>query len=647
MSSDDVSGSPTETLTKSVSGSEVRICAPGGVRGLRTSPSTAQLTWDEPYATCHLCPDAIGYEVYGWGIARQRVLRPPCELSGLNAGVEYLLYVTAKAAGNNISVPSPLRLFKLTAPTKPGTLELRDSTHASMTLSWSPSVPAWGGTSYRVYLNGTLVKRVTDPEVKLTHLQSHTVYSVEVRAVNSAGVSEPSFATFRTRLRPPSNLRFSQRNGNCRLLWDPAFKTFPSHELSINGQIFTTAPGVCWHYFKLVDVSPGTVPHHLKFEVHAQLDGEVSDVSRLEKTVVDDVPPDQPGTPVASDISDNSVTLKWEPSSDDIGVARYRVVLNGLLLFHTPNTHFTFTQLTSGAYHWVFVRAQDKDGNLSDPSQATVFKTTGQAPAPRPLAPEVSVTEMNSTSVLLKWIYPEENPVIGVRVLLNDEHLKDIVALDYYRVKNLIPNVEYSISIAAFDVFGQLSEPTVLVHVPKDVTPPSKPENLSATEVTIDSVTLAWEDSTDDFGIHEYVIYNNHEYFDRTPLTRYTAVDLLPGTYSFEVCAMDLSGNVSEPAALSVMIEGQLTSAPTNFRFTQATGTLPIPTLKWDAPANMDNVVRYDIVLTGPMGTAIPYSTARTFLQPLLLPRTRYDVSITALNEIGSSLPLIAEITTK
>lgn len=121
MSSDDVSGSPTETLTKSVSGSEVRICAPGGVRGLRQPPNAAQLTWDEPYATCHLCPDAIGYDVYGEGIATQHVVRPPCEITGLKTNIEYLIYVTAKAGGNNVSIPSAYRFFK-TKPNAPGPL---------------------------------------------------------------------------------------------------------------------------------------------------------------------------------------------------------------------------------------------------------------------------------------------------------------------------------------------------------------------------------------------------------------------------------------------------------------------------------------------------------------------------------------------
>jgi hypothetical protein len=232
-------------------------------------------------------------------------------------------------------------------------------------------------------------------------------------------------------------------------------------------------------------------------------------------------------------------------------------------------------------------------------------------------------------------------------IMIDGSHYETSMITNTAVLRDLIPGFEYIIEMFAFDSVTQMSEPTVIHYEPKDTTPPSMPGSLREIDSTSDSVTLSWDVSGDDVGILEYAIYSNQEYFDSTALTTYVAVNLLPGTYAFEVCAMDASGNVSEPASINVSVGGELVSAPSNFRFTQATGTLPIPTLKWDAPANMDNVVRYDIVLTGPMGTAIPYSTARTFLQPLLLPRTRYDVSITALNEIGSSLPLIAEITTK
>jgi hypothetical protein len=623
---------PAELIPKSWSGS--RICAPGNVRGSRKSATSAVLRWDEPYSACHLCPDAIGYEVSGDGFATINVTRPPCEITGLKADVEYLFAVTAKAAGNNVSSPSLFRLPKMIAPGKPGTPELSESGHASVILNWTPAPNYGEDLRYRVYLNGFLIKVVDQQNIKLTHLKSHTDYRAEVRAVNAAGVSEPSFIAFKTRLPAPANLRFSHVNGQCRLAWNPMFGKYPSHEVSINGKVFTTVPGRWGYSFRLVDLSPGPVPHHFKFEVRAQLDGASSEISRLEKTLTDDVPPSRPGKPVVSDITDTTANMTWEASSDNEGVSGYRVVLNGLLHFNTVAPQLTLRGMSPGAYHYVLVFARDADGNLSDSAEVTVFKTTGQAPKPPP-----------STSVKLGWYFEENSGATGIRIMINDKfHLDILTVFQTYTLNKLMPGNEYKISVSSFDLFGQLSEPVILTHEPKDITPPSTPANLRITDSALDSVTFEWDESIDDIGICEYVIYSNHEYFDSTPLTQYTAVDLMPGEYTFEVCAVDLSGNASEPAAISVQIEGKPSSAPTDFKFSQ-TGL--IPKLEWDAPSDMEDVIRYKITLSGPQGGTLPYETANTFFQPILLPRTRYSANITAINAIGRSLPLIAEFTTK
>lgn len=82
------------------------ICAPGYMRGTRSTATAALLTWDEPYATCSLCPNAQGYEISGAGIKTFEVVRPPCEVTGLNAALEYHLKVRAKGGGNNVSAAS-------------------------------------------------------------------------------------------------------------------------------------------------------------------------------------------------------------------------------------------------------------------------------------------------------------------------------------------------------------------------------------------------------------------------------------------------------------------------------------------------------------------------------------------------------------
>jgi chitodextrinase len=551
---------PCPALSASISvvtHDQVPPARPQGLKFTHTTPGNAVLSW-------HASEDNVG--VTGYEVRRNEEgwvsIKDTCyPISGLLDGAHETFLVRAKDAASNDSRPSSIRTPKLIAPSQPGTPELRDLGHASVTLYWTPSTHQWGTIRYRVYLNEILVMLVDEPVATLVHLQSHTDYRVDVRAFNAAGVSEPAVIRFKTRMRAPTRLRFSQRNGHCRLGWDPVFKKFPAHDISINGQVFSTSPGHWGYNFKLADVSSGPAPHHLKFTAHARLDGDISDIALLEVTVADDVPPSPPERPRVSDITDNGATLNWVPSSDSVGVTGYEVVLNGLLVFQTQDTRFIFSQLTSGAYHWVFVRARDKQGNVSAGSRPIAFKTTGQAPSPRPSAPVASITALTSTSAQLDWEYEDDIPDSGVRILINEEHFRDVLLLNRIVLNDLIPNTEYSISVSKFDVYGQLSEPTMLIFEPRDFTPPSLPGEPRIVEMTSDSVTLSWEGSTDDIGFYEYVIYNNHDYFDSTSLTRYTAVDLLPGTYSFEVCAMDLSGNASEPVTVTVTIQGSQSGA--------------------------------------------------------------------------------------
>jgi hypothetical protein len=61
----------------------------------------------------------------------------------------------------------------------------------------------------------------------------------------------------------------------------------------------------------------------------------------------------------------------------------------------------------------------------------------------------------------------------------------------------------------------------------------------------------------------------------------------------------------------------------------------------------MADVLRYDIVLIGPQGNALFYQSVDRVLKPILLPLTRYEVSITAVSALIRLLPLISAFTTR
>jgi hypothetical protein len=545
----------SSSLSDSVSAAvTVRLCAPGYVRDTQTL-SSVMLSWDEPYSACPLCPNVVGYEVVVEGFPAKMVNRPPCEITGLAADVPYTVYIKAIAAGNIVSQPSIHFLrIRPAPPSQPGELDVSDISFWSAKLKWKPSISNLGNPRYRIYLNDFLIGQVDQPLFNIEHLRSGANYHVKVVAINAAGSSEPANVTFKTLLRAPSNLKLKHHAGICRLSWDPMFGVWPTHEVSINGRSFTA--GSLGFNFNLAELSPGAPPHLFDFAVYAKLGEQISETTRFETILHDVEPPTRPGQPVATNITDRSVDLAWPPSSDNVGVTGYRVFVNGIpYIFLSPVTHQKILGLVSGAYYWVFVCARDADGNLSVPGPVTAFKTLGEAPVPPPLAPtDVSITPLTSTSVVLRWTLGEGEVTSGTRINIDGEY-KNVALASSWKLTGLIPDMEYSIKLQTFDYFGQLSESVDLIYIPKDTQPPSVPKNLREIASSSDTVTLSWEESTDDIGMCGYVIYNNLEYFDTTPLTRYTAVDLLPGTYVFDVCALDISGNASEPASIAVEIK--------------------------------------------------------------------------------------------
>ncbi|WP_458128230.1 fibronectin type III domain-containing protein [Pseudomonas sp. Z2-11] len=217
-----------------------------------------------------------------------------------------------------------------------------------------------------------------------------------------------------------------------------------------------------------------------------------------------------------------------------------------------------------------------------------MFKTTGSS-SPEPLAPRVTYTPQTSTSVLLEWTFEAEGmAAAGARITINGDYHSDVfVPKQSLLLEGLVVESEYTITVIAYTTLAvRISEAATFIYVPKDLTPPSvprfltitddivyseaatstdAPKGLTPTSVSSDlrasenglySVTLEWEPSTDDIGMHGYVIYNNHEYCDDTPLTQYTATHLYAGLHLFHVRALDIHGNASEPAVRLVKVQG-------------------------------------------------------------------------------------------
>lgn len=90
-----------------------------------------------------------------------------------------------------------------------------------------------------------------------------------------------------------------------------------------------------------------------------------------------------------------------------------------------------------------------------------------------------------------------------------------------------------------------------------DETKPGKPANLSA-DADENTVTLAWDATTDDFGVLSYVIFADNQKIDTVDsrTLSYVLTDIEAGDHFYNVVATDIAGNISpksDPAEVTIV----------------------------------------------------------------------------------------------
>ncbi|MDG4824078.1 glycoside hydrolase family 44 protein [Asanoa sp. WMMD1127] len=124
----------------------------------------------------------------------------------------------------------------------------------------------------------------------------------------------------------------------------------------------------------------------------------------LDRPAADTTAPTAPGTPVASAVSPDSVTLSWPASTDDTGVTGYEVWAQHTDYIYRAATSsgasVTVTGLQPASEYRFTVRARDAAGNQSPPSPGLTVVT-----APRPGAAPLAARYLN-----LDWS-PSDNQI--------------------------------------------------------------------------------------------------------------------------------------------------------------------------------------------------------------------------------------------
>lgn len=287
-------------------------------------------------------------------------------------------------------------------------------------------------------------------------------------------------------------------------------------------------------------------PAHITFTTAAETDTES---------------PSAPAEVRADDITDTTAMISWTASTDNKGVAGYRIK-NGevVLKDQVTDTEAQLNNLKPGTDYVISVVAYDAAGNESEPGTVS-FTTLGEPVEPDTQKPSVpaDVKAENVTGVTadITWTASTDNVgVAGYKVMNQDTLLANVTEGTSYQLTGLDPQTEYTIDIIAYDAQGNESEPGSVTFTTlelKDEEAPSAPEGVKADRIGQTSAWISWNPSADNVGVAGYEVKDRDTVLaDVTEGTSVELKDLLRGTeYSISVTAYDAAGNRSEPGSVN------------------------------------------------------------------------------------------------
>ncbi len=190
----------------------------------------------------------------------------------------------------------------------------------------------------------------------------------------------------------------------------------------------------------------------------------------------DTTPPSAPTALVASAVSSTQATVSWTASTDDRGVAGYRVLRDGVLLPGTVlGTSFTDTGLTASTTYSYRVRAVDTSGLVSADSVALPVTTSSAPDVTPPSVPGgLTASAITPGGLTLSWTAStDDRGVAGYRVLRDGVLLPGTVAGTSFTDTGLTASTTYSYRVRAVDTSGLVSGDSAALPVTTSAADPS------------------------------------------------------------------------------------------------------------------------------------------------------------------------------
>ena len=175
-------------------------------------------------------------------------------------------------------------------------------------------------------------------------------------------------------------------------------------------------------------------------------------------TGADGIAPSVPSGLSATPVSSSQINLAWRASTDNVGVAGYRIYRNGSQIGTVTGTSYSNTGLSASTAYSYTVSAYDAAGNVSGQSASVTATTQSAVDTQAPSVPaNVTATAVFSTQINISWNPSTDNIGVAGYKLYKNGNLVATISKTNYSDTGLSASTTYTYSVSAYDVAGNVS----------------------------------------------------------------------------------------------------------------------------------------------------------------------------------------------
>ncbi|MCK5136579.1 MAG: fibronectin type III domain-containing protein [Bacteroidales bacterium] len=294
-------------------------------------------------------------------------------------------------------------------PTVPTGLYATDSSQTTISFAWNAATDNVAVTGYTVYKDNFPHGVTGSNTYTVTNLAASTQYTFSVSAKDAADNESPKSSAIYVYTRnkdtesptAPSNLRAVRITGNSiEINWDPSIDNVAVKNYSIylngdNDPAGSTGNTV----FIIPGLTPNT-PYTISVRAFDTSDNPSPLSNEISETTgaPDNEPPSAPTSLRATEVTEKTISLEWNPSTDNVAVNAYEISVNNSDQKSFSN-QYTIGNLEPGLYYRITVSALDEASNESPESEALDVTTKNEDLTTDPTLPTIAILTVQDKTI--------------------------------------------------------------------------------------------------------------------------------------------------------------------------------------------------------------------------------------------------------